>query len=166
MNVLEIFKPIKVFVFDVDGVMTDGSLQLMPGGELMRSVQIKDGLALKLAVENGYQVVVISGGKSEAVRQRLNGLGIKEIHLGIQDKKEKLEELAIGYDWQWEQVLYMGDDVPDYYAMQMVGLAVCPQDAAPEIKAISRYISPYAGGQTCVRDVIEKVLKQNGDWKF
>ncbi|RAJ02516.1 3-deoxy-D-manno-octulosonate 8-phosphate phosphatase (KDO 8-P phosphatase) [Chitinophaga skermanii] len=164
MNVLELFKPIRTFVFDVDGVLTDGTVQLFPNGEMCRRMNIKDGYALQLAVKKGYRIVIISGGKSESVVSRLQGLGITDIYTGIHDKKEKLGDYALMNDLKWDEMLFMGDDIPDYWAMQMVGLAACPADAVPEIKSISRYISPLNGGAGCVRDVIEKVLKLNGHW--
>lgn len=164
MNVLSLFKPITTFVFDVDGVLTDGTVQLLPNGEQSRRMNIKDGYALQLAVKKGYRVAIISGGRSESVVSRLQGLGIKDIYTGITDKQEKLQDYVFENDLQWEQVIFMGDDIPDYRAMQLVGLPVCPGDAVPEIKSISRYISPVNGGNGCVREVIEKVLKLNGHW--
>ncbi|MBV8255392.1 MAG: 3-deoxy-D-manno-octulosonate 8-phosphate phosphatase [Chitinophaga sp.] len=164
MNILSLFKPVTTFVLDVDGVLTDGTLQLLPGGEMSRKMNIKDGYAMQLAVKKGYRVVIISGGKSESVVSRLQGLGIKDIYVGVQDKKEKLQDYVFENDLRWDEILYMGDDIPDYAPMQLVGLATCPTDAAPEIKSISRYVSPLGGGQGCVRDIMEKVLKLNGHW--
>lgn len=164
MNVLSLFKPITTFVFDVDGVLTDGTVQLLPNGEQSRKMNIKDGYALQLAVKKGYRIAIISGGRSESVVSRLQGLGIKDIYTGVTDKQEKLQDYVFENDLQWEQVIFMGDDIPDYRAMQLVGLPVCPADAVPEIKSISRYISPVNGGNGCVREVIEKVLKLNGHW--
>ncbi|HEY1166810.1 MAG TPA: HAD hydrolase family protein [Chitinophaga sp.] len=164
MNVLSLFKPITTFVLDVDGVLTDGTVQLLPGGELSRKMSVKDGYALQLAVKKGYRVVIISGGKSESVISRLQGLGIKDIYINITDKEEKLQDYVMENELRWEEVLFMGDDIPDYRAMQMVGLPVCPADAVPEIKSICRYISPVTGGNGCVRDILEKVLKLNGHW--
>ncbi len=164
MNVLEQFKHIRTFIFDVDGVLTDGMVQLLPDGEQSRRMSIRDGYALQLAVKKGYRVAVISGGRSESVVTRLNGLGIYDVYTGIRDKQEKLEDYVLEHDLRWEEILFMGDDIPDYRAMQQCGLPVCPADAAPEIKSISKYISPVAGGQGCARDVIEKVLKLNNDW--
>ncbi|MGX5817479.1 KdsC family phosphatase [Chitinophaga lutea] len=163
-NILEKFGPIRTFIFDVDGVLTDGTVLLLPGGEQSRKMSIRDGYALQLAVKQGYRVAIISGGRSESVVQRLNGLGVKDVFTGISNKVDKLEDYALEHDLIWEQVLFMGDDIPDYRAMQLCGLAACPADAAPEIKSISQYISPVAGGAGCVRDVIEKVLKLNGHW--
>jgi 3-deoxy-D-manno-octulosonate 8-phosphate phosphatase (KDO 8-P phosphatase) len=164
MNILSLFKPITTFVLDVDGVLTDGTIQLLPGGEMSRKMNIKDGYAMQLAVKKGYRVVIISGGKSESVVSRLQGLGIKDIYVGVVDKKEKLQDYVFEHDLRWDEILYMGDDIPDYAPMQLVGLPVCPADAAPEIKSISRYISPLGGGLGCVRDIMEKVLKLNDHW--
>ena len=164
MNLLELFAPVRTFVFDVDGVMTDGSLLLSEDGGMLRSMNIKDGYALQLAVKKGYNVWVISGARSEAVRDRLNKLGIEEVHIGIESKKEFLHNIVTASKTSYTHVLYMGDDIPDYAAMQACGLPCCPNDAVTEIKQIAKYISPFNGGRGCVRDVIEKVLKLNGDW--
>jgi 3-deoxy-D-manno-octulosonate 8-phosphate phosphatase (KDO 8-P phosphatase) len=164
MNVLALFKPIRVFVFDVDGVMTDGTLQLLENGELSRKMHIRDGYALQMAVKKGYRVAVISGGSSANVAKRLQGLGITDIFTGVTDKKMVWTSYLEKYRLAADQILYMGDDLPDYEAMRLAGLPACPADAVPEIKAISRYISPLNGGSGCVRDVIEKVLKLHGDW--
>ncbi len=164
MNLLELFAPVTTFVFDIDGVLTDGSLHLTEDGFAMRSMNAKDGYALQLAIQKGYKVWAISGGKSEAGRTRLNDLGVEQVHTGIGHKKEFLQEMSASLNVPYEQMLYMGDDIPDYAAMQICGLPSCPNDAAPEIKQVAKYISPYTGGKGCVRDVIEKVLKLNGHW--
>ncbi len=166
MNILELFAPIKTFVFDVDGVLTDGSLMLTEDGHMLRSMNIKDGYAMQLAIKKGYKVWIISGARSEAVRLRLNGLGIKDVHIGIESKKEVLDAMALTHKTDFSSVLYMGDDIPDYAVMQMCGLPCCPADAVAEIKQVAKYISPLSGGKGCVRDVIEKVLKLNGDWEL
>ena len=163
MNILELFKPIKTFVFDIDGVLAT-SLVVLVQGDMVRSMNTRDGYALQLAIKKGYRIVIISGGKSEAVKERLTGLGIKDIFLGMHHKKETLMEYAQQHGLKWEEILYMGDDIPDYSPMKMVGLPCCPADAVNEIKEISRYISPLSGGYGCGRDVIEKVLKLNGHW--
>ena len=165
-NVLSLFKNITTFIFDVDGVLTDGTVQLLPGGELSRKMNVKDGYALQLAVKKGYRVVIISGGRSESVVSRLQGLGIKDIYVNATNKQERLQDYVLEHDLVWQDLLFMGDDIPDYRAMQLVGLPVCPADAVPEIKSISRYISPQTGGNGCVREVIEKVLKLNGHWEI
>ena len=164
MDILEQFRQIRTFVFDVDGVLTDGTLLVLDDGQMVRRMNIKDGYALQLALKRGYRVVIISGGTSEAVRDRLNKLGVKDVFLKVENKKEKLMEYLTQYKVDLNEVLFMGDDIPDYFVMQMVGLACAPADAAPEIRQICNYISPLNGGYGCVRDVIEKVLKLNNDW--
>ena len=163
-NYKEYLNHITTFIFDVDGVLTDGSIQVSTEGELLRTMNIKDGYALKTAQTEGYNVCIISGGKNEGVRKRLRDLGITNIFLGVQDKVEQLKEYFDVYDINADNVLYMGDDIPDLYPMQLVGLPCCPQDAAAEIKDISLYISHRKGGKGCVRDVIEQVLKVQGKW--
>jgi 3-deoxy-D-manno-octulosonate 8-phosphate phosphatase (KDO 8-P phosphatase) len=166
MNLLALFAPIRTFVFDVDGVLTDGNLMLTEDGHMLRSMSIKDGFAMQLAIKKGYKIWIISGGRSEAVKLRLNKLGVQEVHIGIESKKEFLHEIAVASKTSYEHVLYMGDDIPDHAAMQVCGLPCCPNDAVVEIKQVSKYISPFNGGKGCVRDVIEKVLKLNGDWEL
>jgi len=164
MNVLQLFKNIKTFVFDVDGVLTDGSLLILPDGQMARTMNIKDGYALQLAVKKGYRVVVISGGADNAVKERLNKLGVTDVFLKVEHKKEKLLEYVEMHQLNWDEILFMGDDMPDYVSMQLAGLPCCPADAVPEIKQVSKYISTISGGKGCGRDVIEKVLKLNGHW--
>lgn len=164
MNILEKFKPIKTFVFDVDGVLTDGTVLVLNDGQQARSMNIKDGYALQLAIKKGYRVVVISGGNADAVKERLDKLGVKDCFLKVDKKKEKLEEYIDRYQLNRDTILFMGDDIPDYTSMQLCGLPCCPADAVPEIKQIAQYISPLEGGRGCARDVIEKVLKLNGHW--
>lgn len=163
-NYKEYLNHVDTFIFDIDGVLTDGSIQVSTQGELLRTMNIKDGYALKTAQLAGYQVCVISGGTNEGVRLRLRALGITNIFLGVQDKVEKLEEFFDIYNINPENVLYMGDDIPDLYPMKLVGMPCCPQDAAAEIKEISRYVSHKKGGKGCVRDVIEQVMKVQGKW--
>ncbi|MDT0647743.1 HAD-IIIA family hydrolase [Zunongwangia sp. F260] len=163
-NYKEYLNQITTFVFDVDGVLTDGSVQVSTAGELLRTMNIKDGYALKLAKNAGYTVCIISGGKNEGVRMRLRDLGINDIYLGISDKVEQMDEFFDIYGIKPDEVLYMGDDIPDYYPMKLVGLPCCPQDAAAEVKEISKYVSHKKGGKGCVRDVIEQVLKVQGKW--
>lgn len=160
----EIMNDITTFILDVDGVLTDGSIFISADGEMQRTMNIRDGFAMKAAVESGYSVCIISGGKSEGVRVRLRNLGITDIHLGIPNKVETFDEYIELYHIKPEQVLYMGDDIPDYHVMKLVGLPACPQDASPEIKAISNYISHKKGGKGAVRDVIEQVMKVQGKW--
>ncbi len=160
----EYLKHITTFIFDVDGVLTDGTIKVTTEGEMFRTMNIKDGYALKSAVEQGFNVCVISGGTNEGVRVRLKNLGIKDIYLGAHQKTETLEEYLAIHNLKAENVLYMGDDLPDFYIMQEVGLPTCPQDAVQEIKAISKYVSHKKGGKGCVRDVIEQVMKVQGKW--
>jgi 3-deoxy-D-manno-octulosonate 8-phosphate phosphatase (KDO 8-P phosphatase) len=160
----EIMNDITTFIFDVDGVLTDGSVFITSDGEMQRTMNIRDGYAMKAAVESGYHVCIISGGSNEGVRIRLRNLGITDIHLGSPDKVETFDEYTDVYNIKPEQVLYMGDDIPDYHVMKLVGLPSCPQDACPEIKGISKYISHKHGGKGAVRDVIEQVMKVQGKW--
>jgi 3-deoxy-D-manno-octulosonate 8-phosphate phosphatase (KDO 8-P phosphatase) len=164
MNLLELFKPIKTFIFDIDGVLAIDTMIVMPDGELIRSMNSKDGYALQLAIKKGYNIIIITGGNSEAVKQRLIKLGVKDVFLGVHNKEKLLQEYADQQNLSLSQMLYMGDDIPDYMAMQLVSLPCCPADAVPEIKQICKYISPFTGGYGCGRDVIEKVLKLNGHW--
>lgn len=160
----EIMNDITTFIFDVDGVLTDGSVFVNNEGEMLRTMNIRDGYAMKAAVESGYNVCIISGGSNEGVRIRLRNLGIKDIHLGTPDKVETFDEYIDLHQIKQENILYMGDDIPDYQVMQIVGLPTCPQDACPEIKGISKYISHKNGGKGAVRDVIEQVMKVQGKW--
>ena len=166
MSILEKFKTIRTFALDVDGVLTDGSVQVFDSGEQVRRMNTKDGYALQLAIKKGYNIVVISGGNSEGVRLRLQYLGIRDIFLGVHNKKETLQQYALEHNLPENEILFMGDDIPDYAAMKLSGLACAPADAAPEIRHIATYISSFTGGHGCVRDVIEKVLKLNGHWEL
>ena len=161
---LKFFKTIKTFVFDIDGVLTDGNLLIMQDGIILRQMNVRDGYALQLAIKKGYNIIIISGSYSAEAQIRLEKLGIQKIFMRIENKLEKLQELIATYQLNKEEILYMGDDIPDYKVMQFCGLATCPADAAAEIKSISKYISPLKGGQGCVRDVIEKVLKLQNNW--
>ncbi|GHC52455.1 KdsC family phosphatase [Ulvibacter litoralis] len=160
----EYLNHITTFVFDVDGVLTDGTITVTTTGELLRTMNIKDGYALKTAVDKGYHVCIISGGNNEGVRVRLKGLGITDIHLGAHHKTETLQTYLTEKGLKHENVLYMGDDIPDLQVMQQIGLPCSPQDAVPEIKEVSKYVSHKNGGKGCVRDVIEQVLKVQGKW--
>lgn len=164
MNLLERFSSIKTFVFDMDGVLTDGSLIIMPGNEYIRTMNIKDGYALQLAVKKGYNVVVISGSVSKPCAERLEYLGVRNVFMKVKDKEEVLAQFLLSNHLKWEETLFMGDDIPDLEVMKLVGLSACPADAVPEIKAVSTFISTINGGKGCVREVIEKVLKLNNDW--
>ena len=160
----ELLIHITTFIFDVDGVLTDGTITVTTDGEMLRTMNIKDGFALKTAIDAGFNICVISGGSNEGVRKRLKGLGITNIYLSAHNKIEQLNDYLNSHNIKPESVLYMGDDIPDYPVMKQVGLPCCPQDAVPEIKSISKYISHKNGGQGAVRDVIEQVLKIHNKW--
>jgi 3-deoxy-D-manno-octulosonate 8-phosphate phosphatase (KDO 8-P phosphatase) len=160
----EYLHQITTFIFDVDGVLTDGTLQITTSGEMLRTMNVKDGYALKTALNKGFNICIISGGSNEGVRNRLAALGIADIYLGAHNKIEQLDDYITKSGVSSENVLYMGDDIPDYPVMKGIGLPCCPQDAVPEIKAISKYISHKKGGKGAVRDVIEQVLKVQGKW--
>jgi len=164
MNLLEKFRDIHTFIFDVDGVFTNSDLIILENGNLLRKMNVRDGYAVKRAIRAGYKICIITGGSSEGVTFRLKGLGISDIYTGISDKLDAFEEFVITYEIDTASILYMGDDIPDYEAMRLAGLPCCPQDAANEIIEISQYISPKKGGDGCVRDVIEKVMKLHGKW--
>ena len=160
----EYLSNITTFVFDVDGVFTDGMLHITTSGEMLRKMNVKDGYALKTALQKDYNVCIISGGNNEGVKNRFKALGVNAIYLGAHQKLEYLNEYLNMNSIKSENVLYMGDDIPDIPPMKMVQLATCPQNAVPEVKAVSHYISHKNGGEGCVRDIIEQVLKVRGDW--
>ena len=164
MNYKEIFKNITTVVLDVDGVLTNGDIILMPGMQPVRKMNAKDGYGMQLAVRNGIRMAIITGGRSPEVKERLQGLGITDIYLGASSKMESYEDLKMCYDLTDDEILYMGDDLPDYDIMKIVALAAAPQDAAPEIKSVADYVSPIDGGKGCVRDVLEQLLKIQGKW--
>ena len=163
-NILQYFTPIKAFVFDVDGVLTNGNLIILPGGVMARTMNVKDGYALQLAIKKGYNVGIISGGNSTEVIERFALLGIKDVYMNISNKVAALDTFIKKYQLHKNEVLFMGDDMPDIDVMQLVGLPCCPADAVSEVQEISTYISPINGGNGCARDVIEKVLKLNNNW--
>jgi 3-deoxy-D-manno-octulosonate 8-phosphate phosphatase (KDO 8-P phosphatase) len=158
------FKNITTFIFDIDGVLTDGTVLLLENGLQARTMNIKDGYALQLAVKKGYKVLAVSGADSALAAGRLNKLGITDVHLSVTDKKKFIAGFITANNLKKEEILYMGDDMPDLPAMSVVGLPTCPSDAVMEIKEAASYISSFSGGMGCVRDVIEKVLKLNNHW--
>ena len=166
MNVLEFFKEVTTFVFDLDGVLTDGTVLVLNDGQQARQMHVKDGLALQMALKNGYNVIIISGGSSEPVIRRLQKLGVTEIYFDIKDKLLFLDEYLANRRLAWHEVLFMGDDLPDLAILEKAAMPCCPSDAVIEVLKISKYISPIKGGYGCARDVIEKVLKLNDNWKF
>lgn len=151
-------------MFDVDGVLSTSTITMDNDGQPIRTMNIKDGYAVQLAVKMGLVVGIITGGRTEQVRHRYESLGVKHIYIASSYKMQDLEDLLQKTGLKADQMLYMGDDIPDYEVMKKVGLPVCPADAAPEIKAVSKYISPYTGGNGCVRDVIEQIMKAQGLW--
>jgi 3-deoxy-D-manno-octulosonate 8-phosphate phosphatase (KDO 8-P phosphatase) len=166
MSLIDQFKKITTFVFDVDGVLTDGTIYVFDDGEQVRRMSIKDGFSLQLAVKKKYRILVVSGGNSQAVVSRLKKLGITDIFMNIVDKKAVMLQYINDHHVDIENVLFMGDDIPDYIAMNEAGLSCAPADAAPEIKKAAAYICSEKGGSGCVREVIEKVLKLNGHWEL
>jgi 3-deoxy-D-manno-octulosonate 8-phosphate phosphatase (KDO 8-P phosphatase) len=161
---LDKLKDITTFMFDVDGVLTDGTIFVSEEGVQTRAFNIKDGYALQLAVKCGYNVCTISGSRSKSALYRLNSLGVNDVYMGIHTKVEKVKFYFEEKSLSPEKVIYMGDDITDFEAMKLAGLPVCPADAVEEIKGISKYISPCNGGRGCARDIIEKVLKVQGKW--
>jgi 3-deoxy-D-manno-octulosonate 8-phosphate phosphatase (KDO 8-P phosphatase) len=163
-NFKEGLQEVKAFAFDVDGVLSRPEVYLHPTGELMRSMNTKDGYALQHAIKRGYPIAIITGGNTESVALRFKGLGITDIYLASSYKMEDFNDFIFKYGLTPEQVLYMGDDLPDYEVMKKVGVPCCPADAVEEIKSVAHYISPYGGGEGCVRDVVEQVLRLHGRW--
>lgn len=155
---------INTLFFDVDGVYTNSIIHLLANGEQVRSANVKDGYATQLAVKKGLRLVIISGGNQDAVRKRFEGLGLKDIFLGVKNKVELFDQYIEKNNIDIDTCSYMGDDIPDYHVMKKVALPACPANAAPEIKSISTYISPFDGGEGCVRDLIEQVLKAQNLW--
>ncbi|MFV0247988.1 MAG: KdsC family phosphatase [Tenacibaculum sp.] len=160
----EILPQIDTFIFDVDGVLTNGMISIMPNGEFVRNMNVKDGFALKLAVSVGYRICIISGGTNNNVKTRLANLGIDDIYLGAHNKIEPFNEFVKKYNLRTENILYMGDDLPDYTVMKLVGMPCSPSDAVREIQQIAKYISNKKGGDGCVRDVIEQVMRVQKKW--
>ena len=159
-------KRIKAIIFDVDGVLSAETITLHPNGEPMRTVNIKDGYAIQLAMKLGLRIVILTGGTTESVRLRYERLGVENVYMGCAVKLKTYEDFLARYGLSDEEVMYMGDDVPDYEIMQRVGCPVCPADACPDIKAVSLYISDKQGGYGCGRDVIEQVLRAQGKWQM
>ena len=164
MHIFSQLKKVTTFIFDMDGVLTDGQLLLTENNVWLRSMNIKDGYALQAAIKAEYKIMVLSGSNSEPVLLRLQKLGLTHIFMNVKNKKQFLLDFLQKNNISNEEILYMGDDMPDMECMKIAGVAACPLDAVPDIRAIAAYISPSAGGKGCVRDVIEKVMKLNGDW--
>lgn len=163
-NYKEQLKDITTFVFDYDGVLTGGTVLINVDGELLRTANVKDGYALKHAREKGYHIAIISGGRSETVRLRFKPLGIHDVFLNAGDKLQVLRDFMKSKGIEPSQVLFMGDDIPDYPLMKEAGVSACPADAAEEVRSVADYISHLKGGEGCARDVIEQVMKIQGKW--
>lgn len=165
MNELnELLAKVTTFIFDYDGVMTDGTVYMDSNGDPLRTSNVKDGYAIQLASKLGYHVAVISGAVVTNITKRLNMLGVKDVFTGVPDKVLKLEEYMKQYQLDPSQIVFMGDDIPDIKVMRQVGVPVCPADAAEEVRQISVFVSHCPGGLGCVRDVIERTLKVQGKW--
>ncbi len=166
LNFKERLNKITTIMFDVDGVLTDGKVLVMESGEMVRNIFSKDGYALNQAVAKGYRVVVISGGNNLAIKNALSRNGITDVFIREHDKLACYNEYKDVHSLSDENILFMGDDLPDYEIMTMAGIAACPNDAVSEIKGICQYVSPHKGGEGCVRDVIEQVMKVQGKWEI
>lgn len=163
-NLIPQMKEIKAFAFDIDGVLTKGDVLVNEEGQMLRSVNIKDGYALQHAVKQGYPIAIISGGKSEGMRKRFEGLGLQHVYLGQDHKEAAFADFLTKVNLQPHQVAYMGDDMPDLPLIKQVGLGCCPKDAAVDVKDIAHYISPNCGGEACVRELIERIMKIQNTW--
>lgn len=157
---------IKTLLFDIDGVITNGQILVFENGEIVRNMNSKDSFAIQLAIRKGYRIGIISGGKSVAIKKMLENLGVQDVYLSQSHKLDCYNDFINTYDLKDEEILYMGDDLPDYDVMKRVGIAACPFDAAHEIKDICIYISNRKGGEACVRDVIEQVMRCQGNWEI
>ncbi len=155
---------IRAIVFDVDGVLSASTILMNEKGDPVRTINIKDGYAIQLAAKCGIRLAIISGGHDEAIRLRYRYLGVEDVYLSCAYKVATWQEFLAKYGLSAEQTIYMGDDIPDFEVMKLAGCPCCPVDAATDIKEVSRYISPFAGGEGCARDVIEQVLRAQGLW--
>ena len=157
---------IKTFIFDVDGVLTDGKILITNEGELLRSFDTKDWYAMKCALVQGYKIAIITGGRNQGVEERFKELGVYDIYMGAHHKLDAFQDLLDNYDLDPETILYIGDDVPDIPVMEKVGLGCCPADAVSDVKAMADYVSNKNGGEGCVRELIEQVLRVQGKWRL
>ena len=164
MSYKEKLNNIKTVILDVDGVLTDGNLILLPTGEMVRTMNTRDGYAMQLAIKQGIRIAVITGGKDEAVVNRLKYLGLTDIYVNRRDKVDAFQDLLFSYSLDPDEIAYMGDDYPDLAVMSLVGLAACPNDACTDVRKASEYISPENGGKGCVRDLLEQILKVQNKW--
>ena len=163
-NYKELLKEITTFILDVDGVLTNGKILVTSKGKMLREMNTKDGFIIKYALDKGFKIFIISGGTNKGVKERLKELGIEEIFLGEHTKKDTYDKLIKKYNLKKNEIVYMGDDIPDIPAMKKIGVPCCPNDAVPDVKQISIYISKKNGGQGCVRDIIEQTLRVQNKW--
>ncbi len=163
-NFKEDLTKIKAFAFDVDGVLSHQVVPMFPNGEPMRMANIKDGYVLQLAAKLGYRIAIITGGRSVAVRVRYEALGISDIYMGCSEKMSALKDWMGRHGLAADEIAYMGDDMPDIPVLQAVGMPTCPADAADDVKPLCRYVSPFTGGNGCVRDIMEQVLRAQNQW--
>jgi len=164
VNYKNVLPKITTFIFDIDGVFTDGIVYLMNDGEQVRTANVKDGYALQYAVKMGYRIAIISGGKNEVVRKRFQGLGVKDIFLGSHNKVEVYQKYLSDHNLSNDEICYMGDDIPDLRVMTMAGLPCCPADAVIEVQDQCTYVSHKGGGKGCVRDILEQTMRVQGKW--
>ncbi len=163
-NYKELLKEVTTFILDVDGVLTNGKILITSKGKMLREMNTKDGFIIKYALDKGFKIFIISGGTNKGVKERLKDLGIEEIFLGEHTKKDTYEKLIKKYNLKRNEIVYMGDDIPDIPVMKKIGVPCCPNDAVPDVKQISIYISKKNGGQGCVRDIIEQTLRVQNKW--
>ena len=163
-NYKELLKEITTFILDVDGVLTNGKILVTSKGKMLREMNTKDGFIIKYALDKGFKIFIISGGTNKGVKERLKDLGIEEIFLGEHTKKDTYDKLIKKYNLKKNEIVYMGDDIPDISVMKKIGVPCCPNDAVPDVKQISIYISKKNGGQGCVRDIIEQTLRVQNKW--
>jgi|TARA_A200000113_G_scaffold218508_1_gene226093 3-deoxy-D-manno-octulosonate 8-phosphate phosphatase (KDO 8-P phosphatase) len=163
-NYKELLKKVTTFILDVDGVLTNGKILVTSKGKMLREMNTKDGFIIKYALEKGFKIFIISGGTNKGVKERLKDLGIDEIFLGEHRKKNTYEKLIKKYNLKKNEIVYMGDDIPDIPVMKKIGVPCCPNDAVPDVKQISVYVSKKNGGQGCVRDIIEQTLRVQDKW--
>jgi len=165
-NYKKLLPKIKTFIFDVDGVLTDGKILITSEGDLLRSFDTKDGYAMKCALVKGYKIVIITVGRNEGVRERFKELGVYDIYMSAHHKLDAYQDLQDNYNLNPDEILYIGDDVPDIPVMKKVGVSCCPADAVSDVKAMADYISHKKGGEGCVREIIEQVLRVQGQWSL
>ncbi len=164
MNIFDKLSQIKGLVLDIDGVFTDNSILVTEQGEFLRSMNVRDGYAIKRVLAAGLRVAILSGGKSQGTIQRMNVLGVQEVYLGVEDKLPIFENIVKAWNIPMSSILYMGDDLPDLECLKTAGVSACPGDAVPEVLQICEYISTIPGGKGCVRNLLEQILQVQGKW--